>query len=165
MEVGTYPWWRLEFWSDRFWKCIDFSKSTKHFETISFFSPSLVAQMVKNLPAMQETWVQFLDQEDPWRRERQPTPVFLPGEFYGQRSLVGYSPWDRKKSDTTERLTLFIFFPTYFNQLWWGMWLIEVEQYLKNILPQIYVCPEPQYMTWSGNRVFAGIMKLKWDGP
>ena len=45
------------------------------------------------------------------------------------------------------------------------MWLYEIEQYLKNILPQIYVCPEPQYMTWSGNRVFAGIMKLKWEGP
>ena len=73
--------------------------------------------MVKNLPAVQETWVQFLDQEDPWRRERQPTPVFLPGEFYGQRSLVGYSPWDRRKPDTTERITPFIFFPTYFNQL------------------------------------------------
>ena len=29
----------------------------------------------------------------PWRRERQPTPVFLPGESHGQRSLVGYSPW------------------------------------------------------------------------
>ena len=42
----------------------------------------------------------------PWRREWQPTPVFLPGEFHGQRSLMGYSPWDCKESDTTERLTL-----------------------------------------------------------
>ena len=40
-----------------------------------------------------------------WRRKWQPTPVFLPGEFHGQRSLVGYSPWGRKESDTTERLT------------------------------------------------------------
>ena len=31
-----------------------------------------------------------------------PTPVFLPGEFHGQRSLVGYGPWGRKESDTTE---------------------------------------------------------------
>ena len=38
----------------------------------------------------------------PWRRECLPTPVFLPGEFHGQRSLVGYSPWGRKESDTTE---------------------------------------------------------------
>ena len=40
----------------------------------------------------------------PWRRRWQPTPVFLPGESHGQRSLVGYSLRDRKESDTTERL-------------------------------------------------------------
>ena len=43
----------------------------------------------------------------PWRREWQPTPVFLPGEFHGQMSLAGYSPWGHKELDTTERLTLF----------------------------------------------------------
>ena len=59
---------------------------------------SLVAQMVKNLPAMQETWVGKI----PWRRERLPTPVFWPGEFHRQRNLAGYSPWGRKESDTTE---------------------------------------------------------------
>ena len=41
----------------------------------------------------------------PWRREWQPTPVFLPGEFHGQRSLAGYSLWGHKESDVTERLT------------------------------------------------------------
>ena len=40
----------------------------------------------------------------PWRRKWQPTPVFLPGESHGGRSLVGYSPWGRKESDTTERI-------------------------------------------------------------
>ena len=45
---------------------------------------SLVAQMVKNLLAMQETWVWSLGREDPWRRQWLPTPVFLPGEFHGQ---------------------------------------------------------------------------------
>ena len=59
--------------------------------------------MVKNLPAMQETqifsaWVR----KTPWRREWLPTPVYLPGEFHGQRSLEGYSPWGRKESDMTE---------------------------------------------------------------
>ena len=39
----------------------------------------------------------------PWRRKWQPTPVFLPGEFHGQRSPGGYSPWGRKESDRTER--------------------------------------------------------------
>ena len=42
----------------------------------------------------------------PWRREWLPTPVFLPGKFPGQRSLVGYSPWGNKESDMTERLSL-----------------------------------------------------------
>ena len=37
-----------------------------------------------------------------WRRKWQPTPVFLPGESHGQRSLVGYSPWGRKESETSE---------------------------------------------------------------
>ena len=51
-------------------------------------SASLLTQTVKNLSAMQETQVQFLGQEDPWGMEWQPTPVFLPGEFHGQRSLA-----------------------------------------------------------------------------
>ena len=38
----------------------------------------------------------------PWRRKWQPTPVFLPGESHGKRSLVSYSPWGHKESDTTE---------------------------------------------------------------
>ena len=63
---------------------------------------TLVAQMVKNLPAMQETRVGKI----PWRREWLPTPVFLPEESHGQRSLVGCSPWGCKESDMTERLTL-----------------------------------------------------------
>ena len=39
----------------------------------------------------------------PWRRKWQTTPIFLPGTFCGQRSLVGYSPWGSKQSDTTEQ--------------------------------------------------------------
>ena len=42
----------------------------------------------------------------PWRRKWQLTPVFLPGKFHGQRSLVGYSPWGHQESDMTERLPL-----------------------------------------------------------
>ena len=52
----------------------------------------LVAQLVKNQLAMQEIWIQSLGWEDfPGRREWLPTPVFLPGEYHGQRSLAGYS--------------------------------------------------------------------------
>ena len=42
----------------------------------------------------------------PWRRARQPTPVFWPGKLHGQKSLVGYSPWGCKESDTTDWLSL-----------------------------------------------------------
>ena len=41
----------------------------------------------------------------PWKRKWQPSPVLLPRKSHGQRSLVGFSPWDRKESDTTERLS------------------------------------------------------------
>ena len=67
---------------------------------IGLTGTSLVAQMVKRLPTMRETWVQSLGWEDPLEKKWQPTPVFLPGE--SQRSLVRYSLWGRKESDTTE---------------------------------------------------------------
>ena len=54
-------------------------------------------------------WVQSLSWKDPWRRKWQRTPVFLPRESHGHRSLAGYSPWGRKESDTAEQLTLFTF--------------------------------------------------------
>ena len=64
---------------------------------------SLVAQTIKNRPAMQEeTRVQSLGWKIPWRRVWQPAPVFLPGEFHGQRSPRGYSPRGRKESDLEE---------------------------------------------------------------
>jgi len=49
-----------------------------------------------------ETWLRCLGQGDPWRRAWQTTPVFLPGESHGQRSLAGYSPRGHKELDTTE---------------------------------------------------------------
>ena len=58
--------------------------------------------MVKNLPAMQETWFNPRVGKIPWRRKWQPTPVFLPGESRGQRRLMGYSPWGHEESDMTE---------------------------------------------------------------
>ena len=81
--------------------CEDCSHSTS-----GFMSGKKVAQMVKNLPAMQRLrfnpWVKKI----PWRREQLPTSVFLPRESQGQRTLVGYSPWGHKESATTQRLTL-----------------------------------------------------------
>ena len=58
---------------------------------------SLVAQLVMNLPAMWETWVQPLGWEDPLEKGKASTPVFWPGKFHGL-----YSPWGCKESDTTE---------------------------------------------------------------
>ena len=52
----------------------------------------LAAQVVKNLHAIQETGLNPWAGEMPWRREGLPTPVFLPGEVHGRRSLAGYSP-------------------------------------------------------------------------
>ena len=66
---------------------------------------SQVVLVVNNQPANAgdaETWVDPWVRNIPWRRAWQPTPVFLSGECYGQRSLAGYSPWGRKESDTTE---------------------------------------------------------------
>ena len=61
-----------------------------------------MAQCVKNPPECRRCrfspWVEKI----PWRRTWKPTQIFLSGEPHGQRSLAGYSPWDRKESDTTE---------------------------------------------------------------
>jgi len=87
---------------------------------------SLVVQMVKNLSAIQETWVWFLGWEDPRRRKWQPNPVFLSGKFHGQRSLAYYSPWGCKESDMTEQLT----------HMWSTMCLLMCE--IRSTLKQAY---------------------------
>ena len=66
---------------------------------------SLVVHLVKNPPAMWETWVQSLGCKIHWRREKLPNPLFQPGKFYGLHSL-----WGCKESDTTERLLLTHYF-------------------------------------------------------
>ena len=66
---------------------------------------SPMAQRVKNPPAMKETqemWVRSLGWDDPLERKWQHTPVSLPGKSHGQKSLVGYSPWDHKELDMTD---------------------------------------------------------------
>ena len=71
-----------------------------------YVGASQVALVVKNPPANAgdvkrwkfDPWVRKI----PWRKAGQPTPLFLPGESQGQRSLAGYSPWGRKELGTTE---------------------------------------------------------------
>ena len=72
-------------------------------------------QMVKNLPAMWETGFDPWVGKIPWRRKLQPTPVFLPREFHGHRSLVGYSTCGHKQLDMTEKLTLSLFIFIHFH--------------------------------------------------
>ena len=61
--------------------------------------------MVKNCLQCRRPGFSLWVGRSPWRRAWQPTPVFLPGESYGQRRLVGYSPWGHKEWDTTEQLS------------------------------------------------------------
>ena len=84
---------------------------------------------------MQETQVRSQGQVEkiPWRREWQPTPIFLPGEFHGQRSLAGYSPWGCKESDTTELQTLSFTF-RYVDAI---TLIAESEEELKSLLIKV----------------------------
>ena len=62
--------------------------------------------VIKNLPANAEDIrdASLIPGKIPWRRKWQPIPVFLPEESHGQRSLMDYSPWGCKESDTPEQL-------------------------------------------------------------
>ena len=98
----------------------------------------LVAQAVKNLLAMQETWVQSLDWKVPWRRKWLSIPVFLPGKFHGQSSLAGYNPWDHKESDTAERLTLSLLMVTHIYS--WIYIITIVKEFLpENLLVYAHI--------------------------
>ena len=87
------------------------TQTVSHCNSINSFN-SLVAQTVRNLLAMQEPQVQSLGREDTPEKGMPIHSSILPGEFHGQRSLVGYSPWGHKESDTTEWLH-FDFVPKY----------------------------------------------------
>ena len=93
---------------------------------------SLVIQMMKNLPVVQgprfDPWVGKI----PWRREWPPALVFLPGEFHGQSSLVGYSSWGCKHSDTAEQLTLSHFHLHNNN-------ILKSKKYRKNFILNIHI--------------------------
>ena len=65
-----------------------------------------VAQMVKNLPAMQEIWVPSLGWEHPLKEGMTTYSRFLPGESSRTEESVGCSPWGHKESDMTERLSI-----------------------------------------------------------
>ena len=78
---------------------------TWDFGTVGKKRASLVAQMVKHLPAMQETQVQCLGGEDPLEKATATPSSILPGEFHGQQGLAGCSPRGRQELDVTKWLT------------------------------------------------------------
>ena len=91
-----------EAWKATYSPCDCKESDTAEQLTLSLWA-SLVAQRVKSLACNAGDlgsipWVR----KSPWRREWQPTPVFLPGESHGQSSLVGYSPSGQKESDMTK---------------------------------------------------------------
>ena len=103
--MGTEALWgMLVKFREETWRQVDVSL----FKKSDFIVPhsrkkNLVAQMVKNPPwqcrrPRFDPWIRKI----PWRREWQPTPVFLPEESHGQWSLTGYSPWSCKELDMTE---------------------------------------------------------------
>ena len=85
------------------WVAVSFSRgsSQSRDQTCIYYKISLVAQTVKRLLTMQETRVQSLGWEDPLEKEMATHSSILP---HGRRSLVAYSPWGHKGSNTTERL-------------------------------------------------------------
>ena len=84
---------------------VDFHVFLPWISVSSAYLLSLTSTFSGSLPIYCQWFFQiwFLSLE-PWRRQWHPTLVLLPGKSHGWRSLVGYSPWGRKESDTTERL-------------------------------------------------------------
>ena len=108
-------------------------------------SNGTVAQRLKRLPAMQETWVRSLGWKIPWRRKWQPTPVLLPGESHGWRSLVSYSPRGCKASETTERL--------HFHFQWQDEPFKGTHQKLLIMLEHTYILDILMLIYWVGHNV------------
>ena len=101
MWLDKWEWAHSECLTELHW-CILFEDSFIY--KYSRHLASLMAQMVKRLPAMQETWVWSLGWEDPLEKEMATHSSILGWKISHGWSLVGYSPWGCKESDTTERL-------------------------------------------------------------
>ena len=124
-------------------------------------------------------WFDPWDRKIPWRRKWWPIPVFLPGRFHGQRSLVGYSPWGQKESDTTEQLTdvlelgvlcLFVFIEagsiSLFVMLHYHCLLLVIsplacEHFNRHSFP-FYSQYLAQYWTWSRCSINTELMDWFW---
>ena len=108
-----------------------------------FNRPSLVAQTLKNPPAMQETWVQHLGQEDPLEKGTATHSSILAWRIHGQRNLVGYSPWGHKESRhnwwLTHIFSIHLTITTYLNVLKQCIYIY----FLKYITSDMYFLRSP----------------------
>ena len=112
-----------------------------------FTRASLVARIVKNPPAMQETWIWSWVRKIPWRRKRHFTPAFLPRESHGQRSLVGYSPWGHKESDRTEQLSFSLFFLSWGHLGGWHDAMVKSVSLNRNdVIKFLHICTQSWFL-------------------
>ena len=91
--------------------------------------------------------------KSPWRREWLPTPVFLPRDFHGQKSLAGYSPWSHEESDTTEPPALFSF-----------LCLYEVDPTEWKVEPCWYFRSRKWLVAWLGHSLACSLEPWFWPG-
>ena len=115
---------------------------------------SPVAQTVKNLPVEWETWVDPCFGKIPWRRKWKPTPVFLPGEFREQRSLVGYSPWGHEVSDMNWAPTYAYVISIYILMI--KEWLIWELQFLSTHVIQVSILYKEAYVLLTPSDLLEG---------
>ena len=119
--------------------------------------------VVKNLPAMQETWVWSLGQEDPLEKEMATHSIFLPGESQGQRSLVGYSPWGHEESDPTERLSMHTHSDSTrgHNPWGWHVWTrAELAPPVFSLHVKVAFCKRGLHQLWKDDSSYLAVL---WD--
>ena len=104
----------------------------RHGPSLRALRTSLVAQTVKHLSTMWETWVRSLGWEDPLEKEMAIHSSAIAWKIHGQRSLIGYSPWGRKESDTTERIHFHFTQGTYI-QMWEERLLVRTRRHLAEV--------------------------------
>ena len=102
LHAGCSGWWcpSLLLWQEKFhFSEVILDSAISHFELPRWYSVKKSACQCRRCNRQRfHPWVKKIPRNRKW----QPTPVFLPGKFHGQRSLAGYSPWDRKELNTTE---------------------------------------------------------------
>ena len=114
---------------------IDPMARSGRFAQICVSRGSLVTETIKRPPAMQETCVQFPGGEDPLEEVMAPSPVFLPGESHGRRSLAGCGPWGRRvRHDWATSLSLSSVSSEDVNGLFFPVWLRFSSGFLWHLL-------------------------------